>query len=63
MKAGMNKVITIALFFMAVLMFSSCATTSSQIAFHEEVIAKDQKDAIVYVYRMPSFVGSAVSLR
>lgn len=43
------------------LVLASCATTSSQIAFHEEV-TKDQNDAIVYVYRVPSFVGSAVAL-
>ncbi len=47
----------IACFFLA-----SCATTSSQVAFHEEVIAPNQDDAIVYVYRPASFVGGAVSL-
>jgi hypothetical protein len=63
MKAGMNRVITVALLSTVVLMFTSCAsTTSSQIAFHEEVFAKNRNDAIVYVYRIPSFVGSAVSL-
>jgi hypothetical protein len=63
MKVGMNHVIKIALLSAVALMFTSCAsTTSSQIAFHEEVFARDQNDAIVYVYRIPSFVGSAVSL-
>jgi hypothetical protein len=50
------------LFILAVciFLFSGCATTSSQIAFHEEVITKNQNDAIVYLYRLPSFVGGAV---
>jgi hypothetical protein len=62
MKVRKNIVITVALLFTVVLLFTSCATTSSQIAFHEEVIAGDQNDALIYVYRIPSFVGSAVSL-
>ncbi len=62
MKAGMNQVITIALLSTAVLVTSCAATTKSKIAFHEEVITRDQNDAIVYVYRMSSFVGSAVAM-
>lgn len=63
MKIGMKKVMTAAFLSIVVLFLSSCAAnTSSQIAFHEEAITKDQNDATVYIYRMPSFVGSAVSL-
>jgi hypothetical protein len=62
MKVGIKKVLTIALLLTVVLVLTSCATTSSQIAFHEEVTTKNQNDAIVYVYRVPSFVGSAVTL-
>jgi hypothetical protein len=62
MKVGINKILTIALLLTVALILTSCATTSSQIAFHEEVTTKNQNDAIVYLYRLPSFVGGAVSL-
>ena len=39
---------------------SSCASTGSKIAFHEETPA-NEGDVIVYVYRMPSMVGAAVA--
>ena len=39
------------------LLLVSCATTSSQIAFHE-VPFQDKDSAIIYVYRLQSMVGA-----
>jgi hypothetical protein len=62
MKTEMKNVFTMVFLSAVALVLTSCATTSSQIAFHEEVITKNQNDAIVYIYRIPSFVGGAVGL-
>ncbi len=62
MKTEMKNVFTMVFLSTVALVLTSCATTSSQIAFHEEVITKNQNDAIVYIYRIPSFVGGAVGL-
>lgn len=47
MNVGIKKVLSVALLSTVVLVLASCATTSSQIAFHEEATTKDQNDAIV----------------
>ena len=60
MKPGMRRNLTIALLSTVVLILTSCATTSSKIVFHE-VPPKDNNDAVVYVYRLPYFPGSAVT--
>ena len=55
----MKKVFSSALLSIVAFALTSCATSTSQIAFHEET-TKDQNDVIVYIYRLPNIVGAAV---
>lgn len=55
----MKRVLAIGAIFFIPLFLMSCATTSSQIAFHE-VPPKDKDGSVIYVYRLPSMVGAAV---
>lgn len=41
------------------LLLSSCATTNSKIAFHEEQF-QEKDESIIYIYRRKSVVGAAV---
>jgi hypothetical protein len=54
----MKEIYKVIILSTVVLVLASCAT-SSKIAFHEEVITNDQNDAIVYIYRSSSIIGSA----
>jgi hypothetical protein len=58
---NMQKVLSITIFLVIMSFIASCGTTSSNIPFHELTFSPEQEDAIIYVYRLPSFVGSAVS--
>lgn len=58
----MKKALAIAALFTVPLFLASCASTRSTVvapvAFHEEA-PREKDEVIIYVYRLPSFVGSA----
>ena len=55
----MRKPASLVILVVISMLILSCGSTSSTIAFHEELPANDS-DVIVYVYRMSSMVGGAV---
>ncbi len=56
----MKNVLAIGMLLTVQLFLASCATTASQIAFHE-VPFQDKDSAIIYVYRLRSMVGAIAS--
>jgi hypothetical protein len=56
MNIVLKNVFSVVLICAAAITFSSCARTSSKIAFHEE--ANKDEDAVIYFYRLSSMVGS-----
>jgi hypothetical protein len=56
-KRTMKYRLAIVMLLTGLLLLASCATTTSQITFHEEPL-QDKDSVIIYVYRLRSMVGA-----